>query len=56
MNATPSAALPVAPFDVYSVHFDFPGGQAIRLRDPVTDLFVGGAPARGETHAPTAAR
>src|SRR5262245_10826930 len=28
------AQRPVAPFEVYSVHFDFPGGQAIQLVDP----------------------
>jgi hypothetical protein len=41
---TPTAAPPVAPFDVYSVHFDFPGGQAIKLRDPVTNLIIGKTP------------
>src|SRR5579864_883774 len=35
---------PVAPFSVYSVHFDFPGGQAIKLRDPATNQFIGTTP------------
>jgi hypothetical protein len=30
----PAPASAAAPFEVYSVHFDFPGGQAIRLVDP----------------------
>ncbi len=34
----------VAAFEVYSVHFDFPGGQAIKLRDPDTDLIIGRIP------------
>jgi hypothetical protein len=33
-----------APFEVHSVHFDFPGGEAIKLRDPVSDQFVGANP------------
>ncbi len=43
-SPTPTAVPSVAPFAVYSVHFDFPGGQAIKLRDPVTDVMIGGAP------------
>ncbi len=38
------ASAPRPPFEVYSVHFDFPGGQAIHLRDPATDRFVGENP------------
>ena len=35
MSSSPPTAVPaVAPFEVYSVHFDFPGGQAIKLVDP----------------------
>src|SRR4029077_6359296 len=30
-----------AAFEVHSIHFDFPGGQAIRLRDPASDDFLG---------------
>jgi hypothetical protein len=45
MNSpTPTVVPPVAPFEVYSVHFDFPGGQAIKLRDPITDQFIGMTP------------
>jgi hypothetical protein len=33
-----------APLEVYSVHFAFPGGQAIKLRDHVTDHLVGTSP------------
>jgi len=33
-----------APFQVHSVHFDFPGGQAIRLRNHATDLVLGLTP------------
>lgn len=33
-----------APFEVFSVHFDFPGGLAIRLRDAVTNQFLGITP------------
>ncbi len=40
----PNATTPVAPFEVYSVHFDFPGGQAITLRNPVTGLTIGRTP------------
>ncbi|MCI0464978.1 MAG: hypothetical protein L0Z62_49280 [Gemmataceae bacterium] len=46
-----------APFEIHSIHFDFPGGQAIRLREPVSDNFVGatpewvGAPPRNELAA-----
>jgi hypothetical protein len=29
---------------VYSVHFDFPGGQAIKLREPATNQFIGASP------------
>lgn len=37
--STPSQVASVihAPFEVYSVHFDFPGGEAINLVDPVTN-------------------
>ena len=41
--ASPAVVVP-APFEVYSVHFDFPGGQAIRLKDPDTDQFIGITP------------
>src|SRR5580704_5996182 len=34
----------VIPFEVYSVHFNFPGGQAIRLRDHATNEFLGLTP------------
>jgi hypothetical protein len=34
----------VAPFQVQSAHFDFPGGQAIRLRDHSTDSVLGLTP------------
>jgi hypothetical protein len=45
MSSTPSDALPpTAPFHVYSVHFDFPGSHAIRLKDPLTDDFIGTSP------------
>jgi hypothetical protein len=43
-SPTPTATPPRAPFQVYSVHFDFPGGQAIRLRDPVTNQLIGATP------------
>src|SRR5438876_201651 len=33
-----------APFEVYSVHFDYPGGQAIKLREPASNQFVGATP------------
>jgi hypothetical protein len=39
-----TASAPRAPFEIYSIHFDFPGGQAIRLKDPTTDAFVGENP------------
>src|SRR5262245_17638094 len=44
--STPPQTAPVvrAPFEVHSVHFDFPGGQAINLREPVTNQFVGASP------------
>ena len=43
-SENPTAVPPIAPFEVHSVHFDFPGGQAIKLRDPVTDRFIGATP------------
>jgi hypothetical protein len=39
-SGTPAAA----PFGLYSIHFNFPGGQAIEMRDPETDLPIGGGP------------
>jgi len=41
---SPVANPPSAPFKVHSVHFDFPGSQAVKLKDPATDQFVGAAP------------
>lgn len=41
-----------AAFDLQSVHFDFPNGQAIHLKDPATDLFVGESPEWVEGQAP----
>jgi len=35
---------PPAPFQVDSVHFDFPGGRAIHLRDPASNQLVGAGP------------
>jgi hypothetical protein len=43
-SSTATVVSPVAPFEVYSVHFDFPSGQAIKLRDPITDLIIGRTP------------
>ncbi len=43
-SPTSAAVSTVAPFQVYSVHFDFAGGQAIRLRDPATNQFIGASP------------
>ena len=43
-SPTPTAVAPVAPFEVYSVHFNFLGGRAIKLRDPTTNLIIGMAP------------
>src|SRR5260370_40544028 len=43
-SATPVAQTRVAPFEIHSVHFDFPGGQAIRLRDHTTDSVLGLTP------------
>ncbi len=43
-SATPAPQLRVAPFEIHSVHFDFPGGQAIRLRDHTTDSVLGLTP------------
>ena len=43
-SSIPTAEPPVAPFQIYSVHFDFPGGQAINLRDPATDQLIGATP------------
>jgi len=34
----------VAPFQIHSVHFDFPGSQAISLRDHNTDSVIGTTP------------
>src|SRR5438132_12200294 len=55
-SPTPTTAPSVAPFLVYSVHFNFPGGQAIELRNPATNQPIGAAPewvfgARNETAA-----
>jgi hypothetical protein len=33
-----------SPFTVHSIHFRIPGSAAIRLKDPVTDEFLGTAP------------
>jgi hypothetical protein len=45
MSAPPPTAPAIhAPFEVYSVHFDFPGGQAIKLQEPATNQFVGASP------------
>jgi len=41
MSTVASAPTQQAPFTVHSVHFDFADGQAIRLRDHLTDHFVG---------------
>ena len=43
-SATPTAQPRVAPFEIHSVHFDFLGGQAIRLRDHTTDSVLGLTP------------
>ena len=43
-SASPCTVFAVAPFEIHTVHFDFPGGQAIKLKDPVTDLMVGVSP------------
>jgi hypothetical protein len=40
----PAADPRLAPFKLQSIHFDFPGGTAIRLRDPETDEFLGARP------------
>jgi hypothetical protein len=43
--STPAVSAAVAPFEVFSVHFDFPnGGDAIKLKDPDTDRFLGDTP------------
>jgi hypothetical protein len=54
-SPTPASAPPVARFEVYSVHFQFPG-DAIELIDPVTNQPLGAGPewvagARNETAA-----
>ena len=41
MSSATSSIPPSAPFQVESVHFDFPGGRAINLRDPVSDQLIG---------------
>jgi len=42
---SPTLAPPLrAPFEVHSIHFDFPGGQAIRLLEPVNNAIVGAGP------------
>ena len=43
-SAIPAAQRRVAPFEIHSLHFDFPGGQAIRLRDHTTDSDIGLTP------------
>ncbi len=44
---------PPAPFEVHSVHFNYPGGQAVKLRDPANDQVVGATPewVRGSRNA-----
>jgi hypothetical protein len=44
MSADALAPVRRAGFEVHSIHFDFPGGQAIRLRDPASDDFLGASP------------
>jgi hypothetical protein len=54
---TPAQApAPRPPFEVYSVHFNFVGGQAIPLRDPMTDRIVGENPewVTGQSSRPVA--
>jgi hypothetical protein len=43
-SATPAAQPSVAPFEIHFVHFDFLGGQAIPLRNHVTDIPLGLTP------------
>jgi hypothetical protein len=48
--STPADSKPCPPFEVYSVHFEFPGGDAIKLVDPATDQPITSWPATlGET-------
>jgi hypothetical protein len=44
MSSETGPALPSAPFQIESIHFDFPGGRAINLRDPVSDQLIGSSP------------
>ena len=45
MGTDPSTAnSPSAPFEVYSLHFEFLGSNAIRLKDPESDDDVGSRP------------
>ncbi len=44
MSADALTSVHGALFEVHSIHFDFPGGQAIKLRDPVSDDFLGAGP------------
>ncbi len=42
-SPTTASVPPAAPFEVYSVHFQFPG-DAIELRNPATNLALGASP------------
>lgn len=44
MSPATSSSPPSAPFQVESVHFDFPGGRAIHLRDHTNNQPVGAIP------------
>src|SRR5262245_4265648 len=44
MSSATSLTLASAPFQVESIHFDFPGGRAINLRDPVSNQLIGSGP------------
>src|SRR5947207_1341653 len=46
-SETPAPQPRVAPFGIHSLHFDFSGGQAIRLRDHTTDSDLGLTPEWG---------
>ena len=43
-SPTPVSSPPCGPFTVHSIHFDFPGGKAIRLREHGSHAFVGDGP------------
>jgi hypothetical protein len=43
-SPTPAASSLRAPFQVHSIHFDFPGGQAIRLKEHGDNSIVGANP------------